>query len=76
MTWDFSAWERGDRTLVQLANDERWLEAVYLGPAADAAPRIDRQMFAVDDGESWKLVMARNIGAIRSLPSKTRVRAR
>jgi hypothetical protein len=76
MTWDFSAWERGDRLLIHLTGDDRWLEAVYLGPARDASPRVDRQMFAVDDGESWKLVMARNIGAIRSLPSKNRVPAR
>jgi len=67
MRWDFSAWERGDRTLVQLESDDRWLEAVYLGPASDAVPRIERQMFAVDDGESWKLVMAPSIGAIRAL---------
>lgn len=56
---------RGDRCFVLLVNDDRWLEAVYLGPASDAVNRPDRRIFAVDDGESWKLVMEVNIGDTR-----------
>ena len=58
MLFDPGDWKRGDTLYVKLKNDDRELFAVYLGPAGEATPRPDRTMFAVDDGESWKLVMA------------------
>lgn len=70
-SWNFSSWEPGDRLFVQVVGDDRWLEAVYLGAPKGTVVRIDRQVFAIDDGESWKIVMARTISAIRSFRRST-----
>jgi hypothetical protein len=67
MNNDFSAWQRGDRMMVQMLGDDRWLEAIYLGPAKDAVVRDDRQMIAVDDGEAWRLMMAPTIQTIKPM---------
>ena len=35
------------------------------GQQGDAVDRPDRRMFAVDDGESWKLVMEPSVDKVR-----------
>ena len=55
---------RGQRVIVTLHNDERRRVAVYLGPSSDAVDRTDRRMFALDDGEAWRMVMEPTVDTV------------